>query len=772
MKPEQTTLPPDSFLHTADPAAGYLGRIGKTLRESTPWWKPHSHAPHGTPNVIVILLDDLGFSDFGCYGSEIRTPNIDALASAGLRFTNYTTVPMCTPARAALMTGKNPHSVGCGWLTHSSPGYPGYMAGEMSEDAPTIPELLRERGFSTYAIGKWHNTGDHNVSPTGSRNSWPLQRGFDRFYGFLSAETNYFAPGQLVEGNSFVDTDVYPEDYYCSDDWTDKAVSWLKSHQSSSPDKPFFLYLAHNAPHVPLHAKKDDIQRYSGLYEKGWDTVRQERYARQIEAGLIPQDWRLSGRSPNIADWHTLDQPTQALYASYMELYAAMVDNIDQNVGRLTDFLKDAGLFDNTLIILTSDNGASSIGGPEGSANIFEKRVAGAETAGLASEMMRSGKLGGMESYAAYPVGWANASNTPFRFYKRTPMNGGIRVPYIAHWPQGILDGGAIRTQWIHVTDTLPTLLELVDTPYPATFRGHATRGLNGQSFAGMLDDPHQVSRRDRQHYELEGNRGYIRDNWKIVSLQPPGTRIDLDNWMLFDLASDPTECDDIASSHPELLAALIAEFEAHAQANYVYPLDNRDSRRGLCVPPFAEASLGQARTFYPDTSTVPGTVISPLIADRNFELECRFEYSGAEEGVLVAVGNAFAGFTFFVDGARLHFTFRSGSSLTELTDIVLAQGVNHLVLEHRATGDRRGIGHLRLNETPVTPAFAMTPTILRLTGEGLDVGRDRRIQVSEHYRDRGAFPYAGRIHFARLTPGAQAPGSIANRPEQLAQLD
>ncbi|SCU86395.1 Arylsulfatase [Cupriavidus necator] len=748
------------------------GRIGKTLRESEPWWAPRREAPSGAPNVVVVLLDDLGFSDFGCYGSEIRTPNIDALAAGGLRFINYTTVPMCTPARAALMTGMNPHAVGCGWLTHNNPGYPGYQAGEIAADAPTMPELLRAQGYSTYAVGKWHNTADYNVAPSGARDAWPLQRGFDRFYGFMSAETNYFAPGQLIEGNEFVNVDDYPADYYCSDDWTDKAIGWLKDHQSASPQKPFFLYAAHNAPHVPLQAREEDIRRYAGAYRQGWDEIRRQRHARQVASGLIPPDWELSGRSPNIPAWDELDAGTQALYAHYMEVYAAMVDNIDQNVGRLTGFLREAGLLENTIVILTADNGASSIGGPQGAANIFEKRVSGVEPQGLAAQMMQAGKLGGPESYAAYPVGWGNASNTPFRFYKRTPMNGGIRVPYIVHWPRGIQDGGAVRSQWIHVTDTLPTLMQTAGIAYPESFRGQRTRGLNGLSFRDLISDPEKPSRRVRQHYELEGNRGYIRGQWKIVSLQPPGTQIDLDNWMLFDLDNDPTECVDVAGSHPSLVAELIAEFEADAEANYIYPLDNRDNRRVLAVPPFLEQEYATPRTFYAGASTVPTAVVSPLIADRDYVLECAFEYEPGQEGVLVAFGNTFGGLTVFVERGGLHLVYNGGQRQAELAATSLLTGLNRLVLTHQAMGDRLGLGTVSLNGLEQDATLDMTPTILRLTGEGLDVGCDRRLKVSVRYQGRGTFAFAGRIHGVRLSPGAQAPGSLANRPERVVQLD
>ncbi len=766
------SVPASGGSASADPAFGFQGTLGKTLAQSTPWWKPRQAPAPGAPDIVVVLLDDVGFSDFGCYGSEIHTPHIDALAADGLRFSQYTTVPMCTPARAALMTGKNPHSVGCGWLTHNNPGYPGYQAGEISRDAPTVPELLRQSGYSTYGVGKWHNTADTNNSPSASKDAWPLQRGFDRFYGFLGAETNFFAPGQLVDGNSFIDIDGYRDDYYSTDDWTEKSLAYLKSHIGATPDKPFFLYMAHNAPHVPLHAKPQDVARYAGVYERGWDAIRKERFSRQQATGLVPTDWRLPERPPDIPAWDSLTTEQQGLYAHYMALYAAMLDSADQSVGQVVAFLKESGRFDNTLIIVTSDNGATAIGGPTGAANIFEKRVGATEAADAAVSMLRQGKLGGAQSYAAYPVGWGNACNTPFRYYKRTPMNGGIRVPFVMHWPKGIAQAGEIRREWIHVTDTLPTLLAIVGTPYPESFNGLRTRGLDGRSYQAMLRDRSARAGRDCQHYELEGNRGYISGRWKIVSLQPPGKAIDLDNWMLFDLASDPTEEHDLAHANPVKLAELVQAFEADAQANYVYPIDNRDHRRVLAIPPFMEPTLSVPRMFYPGCSTVPATVMTSLLSDRDFEIECDFVFRPADRGVLFAVGNSFGGMSMFVDRGCLHFVYNGGIRLVACDDIHLSEGPVRVHLLHRALGQRRGQGTLTINGQVAPTPIDMSPTILRLTGEGLDVGRDRRLKVCDRYRGEGAFVYSGTIRHVRLQPGSRAPDSISNKPERESQLD
>jgi len=764
------TLRRKDGLASGDQGDGYRGTIGRTLAESSPWWPEPVRAPANAPNVVVMLLDDLGFSDFGCYGGEIRTPSIDALAGGGLRFSNYTTVPMCTPARAALLTGKNPHAVGCGWLTFNLPGYPGYQAGEIARDAPTLAELLRASGYSTYAVGKWHNTADFNVLPSASRNAWPLARGFDRFYGFIGGETHYFAPAQLVCDNAIVDCDRYRDGYYATDDFTDVAIGWLKAHVSASPGKPFFLYLPYNAPHAPLHAKPDDLARYADAYDAGWDAARTARIERQYTMGLHPRQWPLAARSDGVPAWDSLDGESRRLHARLMALYAAVVDNVDRNVGRLVACLAALGRLDDTLILVTSDNGANGIGGPDGAINNLAKRLVQRENPAWVREMLERGEIGGAASWPAYSLGWTDVSTAPFRLYKTTTMNGGIRVPLVAHWPRGMADRGAIRHSFVHVTDIVPTILDVLGASYPESFAGFRTRALDGMSFRPLLADANATSARTRQHYELAGNRGYIDDGWKIVSLQPPGTPIDLDNWMLFDLANDATETRDLAATHPDKLRALVDAFDADARANYVYPLDNRGVTRSLTVPPFLEASVNEPRTFYPGCGTAALAVVAPMVADRDYRIECAFRYTDGDEGVVFALGDPIAGMALFVRDARASFVYHGGEGRPVVCDTrALARGDNRFVLDHRALGKRRGRGTLSINGKG-TGTLDMSPTtILGLgVGEGLDVGCDRKLHVTPLYARDDAFAYTGDIAYVRIEPGAQASDSYANRPERL----
>jgi arylsulfatase A-like enzyme len=769
----QRDTPAEASL-SGDPGAAFQGTIGRTLRESVPWWPPVQRAPAGAPNVVVILLDDLGFSDFGCYGAEIRTPHIDALAAGGLRFSNYTTVPMCTPARAALLTGKNPHAVGCGWLTFNLPGYPGYQAGEISRDAPTLAELLRANGYSTYAVGKWHNTADYKVLPSGDRASWPLARGFDRFYGFIGGETHYFAPAQLVSDNTLVECDGYHDGYYCTDDWTDTAIAWLKAHVSSSPDKPFFLYLPYNAPHAPLHAKDADLARYADVYEGGWDAVREARVARQRAMGLHARQWQLPAPTAGVPPWASLDADARRLHMRFMALYAAVVDNLDQNIGRLVACLAALGRLDDTLIVVTSDNGANGIGGPDGAVNNLAKRLVQREDRDWVRTMLDSGRLGGAASWPAYPIGWTDVSTAPFRLYKTTTMNGGIRVPLVVQWPRRLAERNGIRHQWVHVTDIVPTILDVLGVAYPEHFEGYRTRGLDGVSALPVLEDEAATSARTSQHYELAGNRGYIRDRFKIVSLQPPGKPMDLDNWMLFDLDADATETRDLAATYPDTLAELVAAFDDEARANHVYPLDNRGVHRSLTVPPFLQDTVNEPRTFYPGCGTGPLAVVAPLIADRDYRLLCIFDYRDGNEGVIFALGDPIAGMTLFARNGRVSFVYHGGQGAPVICEALpVHHGENRFILDHHAAGDRRGSGTLHVNGVKAATLDMSPTTILGLgVGEGLDVGLDRKLHVTPLYGRDDPFPYSGTVSYVRIEPGAHPPGSHANRPERCAQRD
>ncbi len=393
--------------------------------------------------MVVILADDLGYADLGCYGSEIETPNLDRLAGAGLAYSNFHVTPMCSPTRASLLTGVQHHLAGFGTVAHSDAGFPGY-AMELPATTATLPEILGAHGYATFMVGKWHLAKDSDISAAGPQHSWPCQRGFDRFYGFLDAFTNLHQPHRLTEDNHQVLVDRYPDDFYLTDDLTDHAVAMIRESKASNPDKPFFLYFAHGAVHAPLHAKAADIARYRGRYDVGWDELRRRRHARQLELGVIPPGTPLAPRNTetdhDVTPWDELSDAERELFARHMEVYAAMVDGVDQSVGHLLDALEELGERDNTIVIFLSDNGGSREGEVTGTSSYYVHLLQGDD---VEADRARIELLGGPQTTPHYPRGWAMASNTPWRLYKINTHAGGHTVPFLMSWPGGGLGGPA-----------------------------------------------------------------------------------------------------------------------------------------------------------------------------------------------------------------------------------------------------------------------------------------------------------------------------------------
>ena len=471
------------------PYAGFEGRVGRTFAGSEGWWPARATAPEGAPNIIVMIVDDLGYSDIGCYGSEIDTPNLDALSTSSLQFTNFHSTPMCSPTRAALLTGLNAHAAGVGSVPHSDSGFPGY-AMELAENAATIAETLRDNGWSTMAVGKWHLTKDAEQNAAGNKRSWPCQRGFERYYGVLDAFTNLHHPHRIVEDNHQVEVDQYPDDFFFTDDLTDHAISMIRETKAADPSKPFFLYFAHAAVHAPLHAKADDIAKYRGRYDQGWDAVRAERFARQQELGVMGPDVELAPRNTepgnDVHAWDDLSADEQRLFARHMEVFAGAVDNIDQNFGRLLTALDEIGERDNTLILFMSDNGASREGEEVGTSAYYVHLLQGDD---VEADLARIDDIGGPQTTPHYPRGWAMVGCSPFRLYKLNTHAGGHSVPFLVSWPGHVAEVDALRRSYVHVTDVLPTLLDVTGVEAPTHRHGVAVKPLVGTTFAPMLTD-------------------------------------------------------------------------------------------------------------------------------------------------------------------------------------------------------------------------------------------------------------------------------------------
>lgn len=735
---------------------GFPGKIGRTREESEPHWDTPARPRNDAPNVVVIFMDDMGWSDIGCYGSEIDTPNIDALARRGVRLNHYTTHPICSPARAALLTGMNAHSVSTGWLANNNPGFPGY-SGEIPLDAPTIAETLRAAGYATVAVGKWHNS-PNGMTPNPS---WPANRGFDRFYGFLEGETSYFTPARIMYNNVVAPIDSYPEDYYATDDWMDKAIGFVTDIRNHEANRPFFLYVANNAVHSPLQGKEKDLAKYRGRFDAGWDELRAARFDRQKAMGLVPQDARLSDRDPEVPAWSDLPDDQKRLFVRHMEAYAAVLDCADHNVGRLVAFLERLGELDNTIIVFSSDNGGTSSGGPSGNV-YFNRRFAGLQPLSVEEDMTHTDLVGTNRVPALYPMGWGQVSNTPFPSFKTYTGGGGRRVSFIASWPTTIKDCGAIRTQFAHVTDVMPTILDLAGVPPLEVSHGKPARMMQGKSFANLLMDASAASSRSEQYYECWANRAYYREGWIAVSLQKKGSPIDFDNWTLHAHSEDFSESMDLSRQHPAKLQELVEAFDKAAWQNMVYPLDSRTPIQKFNeLPPHQRPPETSRRRFLPGGQTVHRGIVVPLIADRSFRISIAFDRKVGDQGVLFAIGDITGGMTAYVENGRLHFVYNGFGEYHEVEGPEVKAGERIATLEYEALGKRRGRGRLLLDDGAAGGWSDLSPSMMYGFHEGMDIGLDRRGHVSWDLRQRhGMFRYSGTIHELIIESGAFAPDS------------
>ena len=740
---------------------GFDGTVTRTFAGSEGSWPERPTAREGAPNIVIVLADDLGYSDLGCYGSEIDTPNLDALAARGLRGTNFHVTPMCSPTRAALLTGVEPHLAGLGTVAHVDPGFPGY-ASELAPDVMTMAEILRDRaGYATMMVGKWHLAKDSDGAE-GPRHSWPCQRGFDQYYGVIDAFTNLHQPHRLVQDNHQVEIDQYPDGYYFTDDITDHAISMVRSQKTANPERPFFLYLAHGAVHAPLHARPEDIEKYRGRYSAGWDALRDERFARQQAMGVVLPGVELPPRNTerdhDVRAWDELSADEQRLFARHMEVYAAMVDRIDQNIGRLVGALDDLGELDNTIFVFTSDNGASREGEACGTTAYYVHLLQGDD---IDADLARIDEIGGPTTTPHYPRGWSMASNTPFRLYKINTHQGGHSVPFIVSWPTGLTAAGDFRRQYPHVTDLLPTFLEVVGVDRPADRNGVPLVDLQGASFTSVLASADAPSTHHEHVVEMNGHRGFYRDGWHAVTLHHGMTPFTDESWELYHLDEDPTELHDLAAMHPEKLKEFADAWEAAAWANHIYPLDEGASVKYVTRPE-RDAVYAQPVRIPRGTPTLERWRSVQLIWFRGFTISVELDHRAADEGVLVAHGDQGSGYVVYVRLGELILAHNDGRGhMTQVSAGVIPDGARNVTLEFTAPGDRRWDvrisidGEARVEHAGLPMLFGIAPF------QGIDVGIDRKSPVSwDLYQQFGPFPYSGELRAATYTPGEHAPDS------------
>jgi arylsulfatase len=558
----------------------YQGVVGRTLAESKEWWPEPVKAPAGAPNVVWILIDDVGYGAAGAFGGLIQTPTFDNLANNGLRYTNFHTCAVCAPTRAALLTGRNSASVHESGFSHTimSAGFPGWD-GRVPSTAGTVAEILRDNGYNTFAVGKYGITPDEDATDAGPFDRWPTGKGFDHFFGFLGSQTDQYKP-DLVEDQAH----VRPDGRHLSDQITDKAIYFIDRQKKAAPDKPFFLYYAPGATHAPHQVDKYWSDQYKGKFDKGWDAYRQEVFDRQKKLGVIPANAILPDRNPNIEAWDKLTPDEQKLYARFMEVYAGYLTYTDFEIGRLVNHLKEIGQLDNTLIFISiGDNGASKEGTLNGEIDLplFGKPVS--EQEHIKYNLKKIDEIGTpAATWGNYPLGWAQAADTPFKYWKADANSeGGTHNPLIVYWPRGIKDKGGIRTQYSHVIDLLPTTLDLVGVKVPEEIRGIKQQPIEGTSLAYSIDDANAATRHTVQYYYIFGSRSIYDNGWKaelaypgsfLHGLAPTSQPLDENAWELYNLNDDPTERIDLAKKYPEKLAQLKAEFEEQAQSHHLYP--------------------------------------------------------------------------------------------------------------------------------------------------------------------------------------------------------
>ena len=726
-------------------------RTGVTMKEVAPVYPGEPTAPAGTPNIVLIVFDDTGFADFGCYGSEIRTPNIDRLAAGGLRFTNFHTTSLCSPTRAALLTGRNHHAVGMGSLANYDYGFDGYR-GKVTKDAAMLPEILRPMGFNSYAIGKWHLTPMHHIGPAGPFDLWPTQRGFDRYYGFMDGAMNQWDPF-LTEDNHHV-AKPDREGYHLTDDLVEHASDWVSSQKSLEPEKPFFMYLAFGAGHSPHHVTKERIAEYLPVFEKGWDAIRDERIARQKAMGLIPQDTVLPPRNPGVPAWDELSEDEKYVYVRYQAAFAAMITHTDEAIGRVISTLERIGQFENTVFIVMSDNGASQEGGPSGTMNqgrYFERvDMSLGETRAIIDE------IGETQWFNNYPLGWAMAGNTPCKFYKQNTHGGGVRDPFVMHWPKGIdaSQRGTLRHQFHHCSDVAPTLLEMLGQSMPDTINGVKQMPMHGTSMAYAIKNPAEPTRKKVQHFEMIGHRGIVADGWKAVTRHKFRTELTDDVWELYDLNNDFSEAHDLAAKHPEKLDELIELWWEEAAKYKVLPVSDGIGTINKRPP---------KRMFrlWPGLQRVPSDN-SPQLMNTSHRITAQFTVpAGGCEGVLIKDGDIWAGYSMFVQNGEACFRYHFPMEPHDIrAKVDLSPGDHELVWEFTKTTRTGGSGELRFDGKTV--GSVEVPRMIRgwMPFNGMDVGRDNGAPVSPSYTS--PFEFTGVIKWVDVELLSDSPGPDA----------
>ncbi|HUC37517.1 MAG TPA: arylsulfatase [Acidimicrobiales bacterium] len=724
------------------------GRIGDDWRDSEPWWPPEPSPPDHAPNVVLIVLDDVGFAQLGCYGSDIDTPVIDGLADRGVRLANFHTTALCSPTRACLLTGRNHHRSGMGRVADLAAGFPGYW-GKPPKDNGYLSEILRSHGYATYAVGKWHLTPEDETNMAASRATWPLARGFDRWYGFHGGETHQFVPALYHDNHSVRPPRSVEDGYHLSEDLADRAIEFLSDLRAVDPDQRFFLYFCTGACHSPHQAPREWIDRYRGRFDDGWDAWRERTYARQLASGVIPEGTDLSTRPAWVPSWGELDADERALASRFMECFAGFLSHTDAQIGRLLEFLDETGDRDDTVVVLVSDNGASAEGGRDGSIN--DIRLTNLDPAGVAEMHDRMDQIGGPLTHNNYPWGWTMAGNTPFRRWKREVHEGGVADPCIVSWPARLSGcAGDIRHQFAHAVDVLPTILELARIEAPAEIDHVPQTHIDGVSFAYLLDTDGASApqRHETQHFEMFGSRAIYHQGWKAVTFHPvgpiygdgldPNAPFDEDVWELYHVAADLSESHDLASEHPDKLAELVELWWREARRNQVLPLDNRVLWTLVHPKPDRRRERNSFR-YFGAAAQVPETVaVNVRNRSHKINVAVTVPEGVVPEGALLALGSALGGWSLHLIGGHLRYVHNLYGKERHVvaSEEVVTAGKHTLGFTFDKDEGAGGTGTLfadgRLVARETIPTF--TPSGFNGVGAGLTCGYEWGPAVGEGY--------------------------------------
>lgn len=739
----------------------FKGVINLDIRDSKPDWDAFltNKAPKEAPNVLVILYDDTGQAAWSPYGGRIEMPTLDRLAQNGLTYTQWHTTSVCSPTRSTFLTGRNHHQNGFGTIAESAIGFPGY-SGHRPPSIATMATVLRDAGWSTFWVGKNHNVPVDAFDMAASRKYWPLGLGYDRFYGFIGGETNQWYP-ELIEDNHFVEQPSQPEDgYHFSKDIADKAISFIRDTKQSQPDKPWYMWYCPGANHAPHHAPKDYIEKYKGKFDDGYEAYREWVLKRMIDRGILPRVTELTPINPMtrgtyieadaVRPWGSLSPDEKKLFARMAEVYAALSEYTDVQVGRIIDYLEESGQLDNTLILYCADNGASGEGSPNGSVN--ENKFFNGYPDDIESNLAMIDKLGSPDTYNHYPTGWAVAFSTPYRMFKRySQYAGGTCDPLVIHWPRGIRTKGELRHQYHHCTDIVPTILDCCGVPFPKEVDGVMQEPLVGISMRYSFDDGKAPTRKETQYYEMLSTRGIWHKGWKAATEHGPLTDIgnfNKDRWQLFNTEDDRAEAHDLAERYPDKVKELATLWLTEAKKYSVLPLNDLGIHALHQLEYKAAPPVDGHYAYYPGTTEVPEASAARTLGN-SFKILAEVEFTGDSQGVICAQGSRFGGYTLFVKGSKLTFVYNFLGIAEQRLVCDMPKPGKHVVgvefVKESIGKNAEALGKMTLyvdENVADSGAFRVQTGHYALAGEGVCIGYDSGDAVSAEYKPK--FPFTG----------------------------